>query len=142
MAQRNYLQQRVQHVLQKNKASIAKIVHIMPAPPLIYLMFDIVLPSVLRRKDLRKWKGTTFDVQFTFSGMPGKKSWVLEIDDGEVKLWRGEKDMPRMIINASARDFVDLVTGYLPEAKAIMSGRLGINGGPATRLKTVMSLFS
>jgi putative sterol carrier protein len=73
--------------------------------------------------------------------MPGKRSWVIDIDDGEVRVYRGEKDIPHMVINASARDFIDLTTGYLTEAKAMMSGRLAVNGGPATKLKTIMELF-
>jgi putative sterol carrier protein len=81
------------------------------------------------------------DFQFTFSEMPGKKSWVIDIDDGKVRVYRGEKDLPHMVIIASARDFIDLTSGYFPEAKAMMSGRLAVNGGPATKLKAGMDLF-
>ena len=72
---------------------------------------------------------------------PVKILGVMDIDDGKVSVYRGEKDMPEMVINSSARDFIDLVTGYLSETKAMMSGRLAINGGPATKMKVFMSLF-
>ena len=103
--------------------------------------FDGAFPRMVRQKHFKKFEGMKTDFQFTFSEMPGKKSWVIDIDDGKVRVYRGEKDLPHMVINASARDFIDLTYGYLPEAKAMMSGRLAVNGGPATKLKTVMDLF-
>jgi hypothetical protein len=135
------IRRQIQHLVKQHRKKVGEWIHLVPAPPLIYFVFDIALPLMLRRKDPRKWKGVRTDFQFTFSDMPGRKSWVLEIDDGRVRMYRGEKDMPHLVINSSARDFIDLMTGYLPEAKAMMSGRLAINGGPATKLKTVMALF-
>ena len=135
------LQKRSQQFYKKNKKAIATAVHFMPAPPLIHLIFDAAFPLMVRNKTFKKYQGMTTDFQFTFSEMPGKRSWVIDIDDGKVRVYRGEKDMPHMVINASARDFIDLTTGYLPEARAMLSGRLAVNGGPATKLKTIMDLF-
>jgi len=135
------LQKKGQQFFKKNKKSVARIIHFLPAPPLIHLMFDVTLPRMVRNREYKKFKGTRTDFQFTFTEMPGRKSWVLDIDDGRVRVYRGEKDFPHMVINSSARDFVDLTTGYLPETKAMMSGRLAVNGGPATKLKVVMDLF-
>jgi len=64
------------------------------------------------------------DFQFTFSEMPGKKSWVIDSDGGKVRVRRGKKDLPHMVIIASARDFIDVISGYLPGTKAMASGRL------------------
>ena len=114
----------------------------LPAPPMIYLMFDMTLPRMVHKKEHKKFKGTKTDFQFTFTEMPGRRSWVVDIDDGKVRVYRGEKDHPHMVINATARDFVDLTTGYLPETTAMLSGRLAVNGGPVTKMKMVMSLFS
>jgi len=96
---------------------------------------------MVKNKEYKKCKGQKMDSQFCFSDMPGKKSWVMDIDDGTVRVYRGEKDMPEMVINASARDFIDLTTGYLSETTAMMSGRLAINGGPASKMKVFMGLF-
>jgi len=136
------MQKRAQQLYKRNKKTIAKTIHFVPAPPLIHLIFDVTLPRMVKNRKYKKYKGITTDFQFTFSDMPGKKSWVMDIDDGMVRIYRGEKDMPHMVINASARDFIDLTTGYLPETKAMMSGRLAINGGPATKMKMFMGLFS
>jgi len=125
----------------KNRKTVARVVHHVPAPPLIHLIFDVAFPRMVARRTYKKFKGVHTDFQFTFSDMPGRKSWVLEIDDGKVRVTRGEKAFPRMVINASARDFIDLTSGYLSETRAMMSGRLAVNGGPATKLKMVMGLF-
>jgi putative sterol carrier protein len=135
------LQKKGQQFFKKNRKSIARVIHVLPAPPLIHVMFDVALPRLVQKKEYKKFKGTRTDFQFTFSQMPGKKSWVVDIEDGRVRVYRGEKDFPHMVINASARDFIDLSTGYLSETTAMMSGRLAVNGGPATKLKTVMGLF-
>ena len=135
------LQKKSQQFYKRNKKAFATAIHFIPAPPLIHLIFDAAFPLMVRNKTFKKYKGMTTDFQFTFSEMPGKRSWVIDIDDGKVRVYRGEKDMPHMVINASARDFIDLTTGYLPEARAMMSGRLAVNGGPATKLKTIMDLF-
>ncbi len=126
----------------ENKKTFAKGIHFIPAPFLIHLIFDVAFPRMVQNKEYKKFKGQKMDFQFSFTEMPGKKTWVMDIDDGKVKVYRGEKDMPEMVINASARDFIDLTTGYLPETKAMMSGRLAINGGPATKMKVFMGLFS
>lgn len=135
------LQKKGQAFFKKNRKTVARVVHHIPAPPLIHLIFDVAFPRVVSRREYKKFKGVRTDFQFTFSEMPGRKSWVLEIDDGKVRVTRGEKDFPHMVINASARDFIDLTSGYLSETTAMMSGRLAVNGGPATKLKMVMGLF-
>ena len=135
------LQKKGQQFFKKNKKTVAKVMHFVPAPPLIHLIFDVAFPKMVQKKEYKKFKGTKTDFQFTFSEMPGKKSWVLDIDDGKVRVYRGEKDFPHMVVNSSARDFIDLTTGYLPEAKAMMSGRLAVNGGPAMKMKIIMGLF-
>jgi putative sterol carrier protein len=135
------MQKKGQQFFKKNKKKIARVIHFLPAPPLIHFMFDVALPRMVQKKDHKKFHGVKTDFQFTFTEMPGRKSWVLDIDDGKVRVYRGEKDFPHMVINASARDFVDLTTGYLSEATAMTSGRLAVNGGPATKLKMVMGLF-
>jgi putative sterol carrier protein len=135
------LQKKGQQFYKRNKKAIGTVIHFVPAPPLIHLIFDGAFPRMVRKRHFKKFQGMKTDFQFTFSEMPGKKSWVIDIDDGKVRVYRGEKDLPHMVINASARDFIDLTSGYLPEAKAMMSGRLAVNGGPATKLKTVMELF-
>lgn len=130
-----------ERLAKRHRKTIARVVHLLPAPPLIYLLFDVLLPRRLRGRPHGKYRGTHADFQFTFSGMPGRKSWVVEIDDGAVRVVRGERDFPQMVINVSARDFVDLATGHLSETTAMMSGRLAVNGGPALKLKMVMGLF-
>jgi putative sterol carrier protein len=135
------LQKKSQEFLKRNRKTVARVVHMLPAPPMIYLMFDVTLPRMVNKKEHKKFKGTKTDFQFTFTDMPGRRSWVVDIDDGKVRVYRGEKDHPHMVINATARDFVDLTTGYLPETTAMLSGRLAVNGGPVTKMKMVMSLF-
>lgn len=135
------MQKQGEAFFKKNKKTIAHVLHFMPAPPLIHLVFDMAFPRMVQKREYKKFKGKKMDFQFSFTKMPGKKSWVIDIDDGKVRVYRGEKDFPEMVINASARDFIDLATGYLPEAKAMMSGRLAVNGGPATKMKVVMGLF-
>ena len=129
-------------LLRRNKQVVAAVMHFVPAPPLIHLVFDAVLPRMVRNREYRRLRGTRERFQFTFTKMPGRKSWVVDIDDGKVGVHRGEDSVPRMVVNVSARDFIDLATGYLPEAKAMMSGRLAVNGGPATKMKVIMALFS
>ena len=126
----------------RNRKAVARAVHYVPASPLIHLVFDVVFPRLVKRREYRKLRETRESFQFTFTGMPGRKSWVVRIHEGRVEVQRGEDDLPQMVINCSARDFIDLATGYLPEAKAMMSGRLAVNGGPATKMKVVMGLFS
>ncbi len=135
------LQKRSQAFFKKNRKTVARIMHYIPAPPMIHFVFDVSFPRMVSRKTYKKFKGVHTDFQFTFSEMPGRKSWVLEIDDGKVRVIRGEADNPHMVINASARDFIDLTSGYLSETTAMMSGRLAVNGGPASKLKMVMGLF-
>ncbi len=135
------LQKKGQKFFKKNKKTVAKVMHFVPAPPLIHLIFDVAFPKMVGKKEYKKFKGTKTDFQFIFSEMPGEKSWVLDIDDGKVRVYRGEKDFPHMVVNSSARDFIDLATGYLPEAKAMMSGKLAVNGGPVMKMKIIMGLF-
>ena len=135
------LQKKGKEFYKKNKMAIATGIHYIPAPPLIHLIFDVAFPRIVKNKEYKKFKGQKMDFQFCFTEMPGKKTWVMDIDDGKVQVYRGEKDMPEMVINSSARDFIDLTTGYLSETKAMMSGRLAINGGPATKMKIFMGLF-
>ena len=135
------LQARAKQLAERHRKTMARVLHLLPAPPVIHLLFDVLLPRMVQNRAYRKFAGTRTDFQFTFSGMPGRKSWVVDIDDGTVRVFRGEKDFPHMVINASARDFVDLATGHLSETTAMMSGRLALNGGPATKLKMVMDLF-
>jgi len=135
------LGKRMARTYQRHRKAIGRIVHYVPAPPLIHLIFDVVFRRVVRNREYAKFKGEKTDFQFTFSKMPGDTSWVIDVDDGKVRVRRGEADFPHMVINASARDFIDLATGYLPEAQAMMSGRLAINGGPATKMKMIMALF-
>jgi putative sterol carrier protein len=135
------LQKKSQTFFKKNRKTVARIMHYIPAPPLIHLIFDVTFPRMVAKRNYKKFKGVHTDFQFTFSEMPGRKSWVLEIDDGKVRVTRGEADYPHMVINSSARDFIDLTSGYLPETTAMMSGRLAVNGGPASKLKMVMGLF-
>ena len=138
---RRDLQKKSEAFFKRNRKTMARVVHMLPAPPMIYLMFNVTLPRLVRKKEYKKFKGTKTDFQFTFTQMPGRRSWVVDIDDGKVLFYRGEKDHPEMVINASARDFVDMTTGYLPETKAMQSGRLAVNGGPVTKMKMVMGLF-
>jgi len=139
---RKGLQKRGREFFEKNRKTIARAVHLVPAPPLIHLLFDVALPRMVQGRDYRKFRDTRESFQFTFTKMPGRKSWVIRIQGGRVEVRRGEEDLPQMVINCSARDFIDLASGYLPEAKAMMSGRLAVNGGPATKMKVVMGLFS
>lgn len=135
------LQKKAQKLLKQNKKTVATLVHFIPAPPLVYLIFDYAIPRILKRKDLKKFKNTKADYQFAFSKMPGVVKWTLEIDHGKARIYRGELDIPSLVINSSARDFIDVATGYLGEAKAVIGGRIGVNGGPASQMKTVMGLF-
>jgi len=73
--------------------------------------------------------------------MPGKKSWIIDIDGGKVRVGRGDKDLPHVVINVSAPDFMDVTSGYLPETNAMRSGRLAVNGDPAAKVKAVMEFF-
>jgi len=41
---------------------------------------------MVRQKHFKKFEGMKTDFQFTFSEMPGKKSWVIDIDDGKVRV--------------------------------------------------------
>ena len=136
------LQKKAQNFYKKNKKAVATFIHYIPAPSIIHLIFDVAFPLMVRGKEYKKFRGRKTDFQFTFTEMPGTKSWVIDIDDGRVNVFRGEKNIPHMVVNSSGRDFIDLATGYLPEAKAMMSGRLAVNGGPATQMKVIMGLFS
>jgi len=135
------IRESVARACRRHRKAIGRIVHHVPAPPLIHLVFDAVFPRMLHGREHAKFKGVKTDFQFTFSRMPGERSWVIDVDDGKVRVRPGEADFPHLVINASARDFIDLATGYLPEAQAMMSGRLAINGGPATKMKMIMALF-
>ena len=119
------MQKKGQQFFKKNRKTIAKVMHHVPAPPLIHLFFDVTLPRMVQKKEYQNFKGQKTNLQFTFSEMPGRKSWVIDIDDGKVRIYRGEKDFPAMIINSSARDFIDLTTGYLSEATAMKEGSVG-----------------
>ncbi len=131
----------VQKFIKKNEKALGVIVHYIPAPILVRIIFGVALPLMVKKKDHKKFKGKKIAYQFTFDRMPGRTSWVLEIIDGKARMYKGEKDFPNMILNASGRDFIDLATGYLPMMTAIQSGRVGINGGPAMQMKSIMSLF-
>ena len=131
----------LQKFLKKNEKAIGSIVHYIPAPILVRIIFGIALPIMVKKKYHKKFKGKKIAYQFSFDRMPGRKSWVLEINDGKARIVSGEKDFPNMILNATGRDFIDLATGYLPMMTAIQSGRVGINGGPAMQMKSIMSLF-
>lgn len=131
----------IQKFIKKNEKAIGVIVHYLPAWLLVRIIFGIAFPSMVGKKEYKKYKGKSIAYQFTFTGMPGKKSWVLKINDGKAKVTGGIEDYPKMIINASAQDFIDLSTGYLPLNSAIQSGRIGINGGPAMQMKVIMDLL-
>jgi putative sterol carrier protein len=131
----------IQKFIKKNEKAMGIIVHYLPGWLLVRIIFGIAFPIMVGKKEYKKFKGKEIAFQFTFNGMPGKKSWVLEIKDGKARITSGIKDYPKMIINASARDFIDFATGYLSMMTAIQSGRIGINGGPAMQMKVIMDLF-
>lgn len=131
----------LQKFLKKNEKAIGTMVHYIPAPILIRIIFGIAMPIMVKKKEHKKFKDKEIYYQFSFDKMPGRKSWVLEIKNGKARVYKGEKDFPDMILNATGRDFIDLATGYLPMMTAIQSGRVGINGGPAMQMKTILALF-
>ena len=96
---------------------------------------------MLRNKFLKKFKNEKTDFQFVFSGMPGTRSWVIEIDHGKARVFRGELDFPRTIVNASARDFIDTTTGYLNPEKALMAGKMTVNGPVMKMTLSVVTLI-
>jgi putative sterol carrier protein len=135
------LKKNAQKFMLQNRKSIAKVMHYIPAPPFIYFIFDVSLPKMLRKKFLKKFKNDKTNFQFVISDMPGVKSWVVEIDHGKARVFRGELDFPETILNTSARDFLDITTGYLKAPKALIAGRMTING-PVMKMKIFQSLFS
>ena len=132
----------IQKFIKKNEKALGAIVHyLLPAWLLVRVIFGLAFPIMVGKKEYKKYKGKSMAYQFTFTGMPGKKSWVLRINDGKAKVTSGIDDYPKMIINASAQDFIDFATGYLSMMTAIQSGRIGINGGPAMQMKVIMDLL-
>ncbi len=131
----------IQKFIKKNERALGVIVHYLPAWLLVRIIFGIAFPFMVGKKEYKKYKGKSLAYQFTFTGMPGRKSWVLRINDGKAKVTSGLEDYPKMIINSSARDFIDLATGYLSMMTGIQSGRIGINGGPAMQMKIIMDLL-
>ncbi len=131
----------MQKFLKKNQQAFRAIVHYLPSSVLIRLIFDIAFPMMVKKKEYKKYKGQHLAFQFTIDKIFGKKSWVLDINDGKARVSRGAKGFPKMIINSSGRDFIDLATGYLSMMTAIQSGRVGINGGPAMQMKIIMDLL-
>jgi hypothetical protein len=59
-------------LLRRNKQVVAAVMHFVPAPPLIHLVFDAVLPRMVRNREYRRLRGTRERFQFTFTKMPAQ----------------------------------------------------------------------
>jgi putative sterol carrier protein len=85
-------------------------------------------------------KGLTAVYQYDLSGEGGGK-WYMDINNGVYSVHEGTHPSPNITLSASAKDYLDIVTGRLNGQMAFMTGKLRIAGDLGLALK-LPSLFN
>ena len=86
-----------------------------------------------------KAAGMNAKFQFNITG-DGGGEWYASIENGACTVSEGTVDGPTVTINASAGDWVDIVTGKLNSQMAFMQGKLRVQGDLGLTSK-LQSLF-
>jgi putative sterol carrier protein len=75
-------------------------------------------------------------IQFNLSG-PGGGDWIMTIQDQTCKVETGITANPRVKLEATAQDCLDIFNGKLNPMRAFMKGRLRLRGDSSLAMKLI-----
>ncbi len=93
--------------------------------------FDEILPS---RFQPEKANGVVVTVQVNITGATGG-DWMVEIKDKQLKVNKGIYPSPKLKVEVSDTDFLDIVNERLSAQKAFFLGKIRFKGDLALALK-------
>jgi putative sterol carrier protein len=84
--------------------------------------------------DRSKTEGMDATFQFNISG-DGGGQWYVVLEDGEPSVKDGTAENPNIVFNATAPDWLEIVTGKMSGQSAFLMGKLRLQGDMTLAMK-------